>query len=133
MNSTFPAAINGDLLKLVHMSNSFQIIEGTKPLQVCEICCPKAHIVSVTTLTKGRVVKVKGPVIEVVSSFLYRGRFIDYGNSLASAGGGCIWVLSSLNTASYHGGIPSSSITTRAMVRNDCVQVARRLVVGLSL
>jgi fatty acid synthase subunit alpha len=43
-----------------------------------------ARIVSVTNSSEGKVVKVKGhcyrnnqPVIEVFSSFLYRGRFVD--------------------------------------------------------
>jgi MaoC like domain len=47
-----------------------------------DICRPKARIVSVTNSDEGRIVNVKGhcyhnnqPVIEVVSSFIYRGRF----------------------------------------------------------
>ena len=47
-----------------------------------------AAIVSVTNSSEGKIVKVKGqryrnnqPVIEVVSSFLYRGRFVDYENT----------------------------------------------------
>ena len=88
MKSIFPAAIDGDLLKLVHLSNSFRMIEGAKPLQVGDICRPEARIVSVTNSSEGKIVKVKGhcyrnnqPVIEVVSSFLYRGRFVDYENT----------------------------------------------------
>ena len=34
MKSIFPAAIDGDLLKLFQLSNSFWMIEGAKPLQV---------------------------------------------------------------------------------------------------
>ena len=85
MKFIFPAAIDGDLLNL---SNSFRMIEGAKPLQVGDICCPEARIVSVTNSSEGKIVKVKGhcyrnnqPVIEVVSSFLYRGRFVDYENT----------------------------------------------------
>ena len=88
MKSIFPAAIDGDLLKLVHLSNSFRMVEGAKPLQVGDICRPEARIVSVTNSSEGKIVKVKGhcyrnnhPVIEVVSSFLYRGRFVDYENT----------------------------------------------------
>lgn len=88
MKSIFPAAIDGDLLKLVHLSNSFRMIEGAKPLQVGDICRPEARIISVTNSSEGKIVKVKGhcyrndqPVIEVVSSFLYRGRFVDYENT----------------------------------------------------
>ena len=64
------------------------MIEGAKPLQVGDICRPEARIVSVTNSSEGKIVKVKGhcyrndkPVIEVVSSFLYRGRFVDYENT----------------------------------------------------
>jgi hypothetical protein len=88
MKSIFPAATDGDLLKLIHLSNSFRMIEGAKALQVGDIGRPEARIVSVTNFSEGKIVKVKGnccrnnqPVIEVVSSFLYRGRFVDYENT----------------------------------------------------
>jgi hypothetical protein len=81
MKSIFPAAIDGDVLKLVHLSNSFRMVEG-------DICRSEARIVSVTNSSEGKVVKVKGhcyrnnqPVIEVFSSFLYRGRFVGYENT----------------------------------------------------
>ena len=55
---------------------------------MCDICRPEARIVSVTNSSEDKIVKVKGhcyrnnqPVIEVVSSFLYRGHFIDYKNT----------------------------------------------------
>jgi fatty acid synthase subunit alpha len=71
MKSIFPAAI-GDLLRLVHLSIGFRIVDGAKSLQVGE----------------GKVLKVKGyvycrgeQVIAVISSFLYRGRFNDYQNT----------------------------------------------------
>ena len=64
------------------------MVEGAKPLQVGDICRPEARIVSVTNSNEGKVVKVKGyccrnnqAVIEVISSFLYRGRFVDYENT----------------------------------------------------
>jgi fatty acid synthase subunit alpha len=73
MKSIFPGAIDGDLLKLVHLSNSFRTVEGAKPLQVGDICRPEARIVSVTNSSEGKIVKVKGhcyrnnqPVIEVI-------------------------------------------------------------------
>ncbi|KAJ7077160.1 fatty acid synthase [Mycena belliarum] len=88
MKSIFPASIDGDLLKLVHLSNGFRMVDGAKPLQVGDVCKAEATIVSVTNTDAGKVVKVKGhvfragkPVIEVVSSFLYRGRFTDYENT----------------------------------------------------
>lgn len=88
MKSIFPANIDGDLLKLVHLSNGFRMVEGATPLKVGDVCKSEARIVSVVNAPEGKIVKVKGyvyrggqRVIEVVSSFLYRGRFIDYENT----------------------------------------------------
>jgi fatty acid synthase subunit alpha, fungi type len=88
MRAVFPADIDGDLLALVHLSNGFQMVEGAAPLQVGDVCKSEARIVSVVNNDSGKVVKVKGyvyrgteAVIEVVSSFLYRGRFTDYYNT----------------------------------------------------
>ncbi|CAK5268309.1 unnamed protein product [Mycena citricolor] len=88
IKSIFPAAIDGDLLKLVHLSNGFKMVDGAAPLKVGDVCKAEANIVSVTNTDPGKVVKVKGhvirdgkPVIEVVSAFLYRGRFSDYENT----------------------------------------------------
>jgi len=88
MKSIFPSAIDGDLLKLVHLSNGFRMVAGAKPLQAGDVCRAEARIVSVTNANEGKIVKVKGyvcregaKVIEVVSSFLYRGRFLDFENT----------------------------------------------------
>ncbi|KAF8907276.1 fatty acid synthase [Gymnopilus junonius] len=88
MKSIFPAAIDGDLLKLVHLSNGFRIVDGASPLAVGDICKAEASIISVINAPEGKIVKVKGyvyrqgqRVIEVVSAFLYRGRFTDYENT----------------------------------------------------
>ncbi|KAJ7745730.1 fatty acid synthase [Mycena metata] len=88
MKSIFPSSIDGDLLKLVHLSNGFRMVDGAKPLQVGDVCKAEANIVSVINTDAGKVVKVKGhvfradkPVIEVISAFLYRGRFTDYQNT----------------------------------------------------
>ncbi|KAF9490473.1 fatty acid synthetase alpha subunit [Pleurotus eryngii] len=88
IKSIFPGAVDGDLLKLVHLSNGFKMVEGAKPLQVGDVCKADARIASVTNSSEGKIVKVKGhvyrdsqPVIQVVSAFLYRGRFSDYENT----------------------------------------------------
>lgn len=88
MKSIFPSVIDGDLLKLVHLSNGFRMVDGAKPLQAGDVCKAEARIVSVTNANEGKIVKVKGfvyregkQVIEVVSAFLYRGRFVDYENT----------------------------------------------------
>ena len=88
MKAIFPAEIDGDLLKLVHLTNGFRMIPGQTPLQVGDVCQAEAKIISVINNDSGKVVKVKGsvnrhgaPVIEVTSSFLYRGNFTDYENT----------------------------------------------------
>ncbi|KAH9950013.1 fatty acid synthase [Amylocystis lapponica] len=85
MKSIFPAVIDGDILKLVHLSNGFRLVGDAKPLQAGDVCKAEARVVSVINSDAGKTVKVKGfvlrgglPVIEVISSFLYRGRFSDY-------------------------------------------------------
>jgi fatty acid synthase subunit alpha, fungi type/fatty acid synthase subunit beta, fungi type len=57
-------------------------------LQFQYICAVLRLAFSVTISNEGKVVKVKGyccrnnqAVIEVISSFLYRGRFVDYENT----------------------------------------------------
>ncbi|KAI0368773.1 fatty acid synthase [Pilatotrama ljubarskyi] len=88
MKAIFPAPIDGDLLKLVHLSNGFRLLEGAKPLKAGDVCKAEARIIAVINSDAGKTVKVKGyvtrdneRVIEVVSSFLYRGRFSDYENT----------------------------------------------------
>ena len=75
MKSIFPSVIDGDLLKLVHLSNQFHMVEGATSLQA------EARIVSVTNANEGKIIKVKGhamyhgnqPAIGVISTFLYHG------------------------------------------------------------
>ena len=88
MKSIFPAAIDGDLLKLVHLSNSFRMVDGVRLLADGDVCKAEAHIISVINASEGKIVKVKGfvyhqgqRVIKVISSFLYCGRFSDYENT----------------------------------------------------
>ncbi|KAF9267936.1 fatty acid synthase [Marasmius fiardii PR-910] len=88
IKSIFPQSIDGDLLRLVHLSNSFRMVNGARPLQVGDKCRSEAKIVSVINSREGKIVKVKGhvyregaPVIEVVSAFLYRGTFTDFENT----------------------------------------------------
>lgn len=91
MQAIFPKSIDGDVLKLVHLSNGFRMVEGQKPLQVGDKCKAEARVIAVINNDSGKVVKVKGSVIrkgqtviEVVSSFLYRGRFVDFENTFES-------------------------------------------------
>jgi fatty acid synthase subunit alpha, fungi type len=88
MQAIFPSTIDGDLLRLVHLTNGFRLLNGARPLQLGDKCRAEARIVSVVNSDSGKAVKVKGYIIrdeqhvmEVTSSFLYRGRFTDYTNS----------------------------------------------------
>ncbi|EPQ52677.1 hypothetical protein GLOTRDRAFT_112049 [Gloeophyllum trabeum ATCC 11539] len=88
MKAIFPAAIDGDLLKLVHMSNGFKMVAGAEPLRAGDVCTAEAGITSIRNTNAGKVVKVSGyvlrggqRVVEVISSFLYRGRFLDFQNT----------------------------------------------------
>ena len=47
MKLIFPAAIDGDLLKLVHLSNDLCMVDAAKPLAVGDVCKAKALIISV--------------------------------------------------------------------------------------
>lgn len=85
MKAIFPSDIDGDLLNLVHLSNGFRIVDGVQPVRAGDKCTAEARVVSVTNSDSGKTVKVKGyvlrqgePVIEVTSSFLYRGQFRDF-------------------------------------------------------
>ncbi len=88
MKAIFPSDIDGDLLNLVHLSNGFRMMDGVAPIRAGDPCSAEARVVSVINNDIGKIVKVKGfvlrrdePVIEVTSSFLYRGRFRDFENT----------------------------------------------------
>lgn len=85
MKSIFPSSIDGDLLRLVHLSNGFKMVPGAEPLKVGDACKSEAKVVSVTNSREGKTVKVKGflytdgkAVMEFHSAFLYRGQFTDF-------------------------------------------------------
>ncbi len=88
MKAIFPTTIDGDLLKLVHLSNGFKVVPGAKPLKAGDVCRAEAKVTAVVNGDSGKTVRVTGhvlcegkPVIEVQSAFLYRGRFTDYENT----------------------------------------------------
>ncbi|KAF8299660.1 hypothetical protein DL93DRAFT_2102899 [Clavulina sp. PMI_390] len=63
MRAIFPDAVDGDLLKLVHLSSAFKILEPSKPFKVGDKCCTsKAQILSVTSSNSGKTVSVVGKV-----------------------------------------------------------------------
>ncbi|KAF2019691.1 beta subunit of fatty acid synthase [Aaosphaeria arxii CBS 175.79] len=84
----FPRAIDGDLLKLVHLSNGFRMIPGAQPLKKGDVLDTTAEINAVINQDSGKMVEVCGtitrdgePVMEVVSQFLYRGAYTDFENT----------------------------------------------------
>lgn len=84
----FPRAIDGDLLKLVHLSNGFRMIPGAEPFKVGDVLDTTAQINSVINQDAGKMVEVCGtikrddkPVMQVTSQFLYRGAYTDFENT----------------------------------------------------
>lgn len=84
----FPRTIDGDLLKLVHLSNSFRMLPGAEPLKKDDEVETTAEINAVINQDSGKMVEVCGtivregrPVMEVTSQFLYRGTYTDFENT----------------------------------------------------
>ena len=84
----FPRSIDGDLLKLVHLSNGFRMLPGASPLKKGDVLDTTAEVNAVINQESGKMVEVCGtitrdgqPVMEVVSQFLYRGAYDDYENT----------------------------------------------------
>lgn len=84
----FPRKIDGDLLKLVHLSNGFRMIPGAVPLKKGDVLDTTAEVNAVINQDSGKMVEVCGtimrdgkPVMEVTSQFLYRGAYTDFENT----------------------------------------------------
>lgn len=88
IKAIFPKTVDGDLLKLVHLSNGYRMIPGASPLQNGDVVSTKADIKAVLNQASGKMVEVVGtifregkPVMEVTSTFLYRGEYVDFENT----------------------------------------------------
>ena len=84
----FPRAIDGDLLKLVHLSNGFRMVPGAEPLKKGDVVSTTAQINSIINQDSGKMVEVCGtikrdaePVMVVTTQFLYRGTYTDFENT----------------------------------------------------
>ena len=84
----FPRAIDGDLLKLVHLSNGFRMVPGAEPLKKGDILDTTAQTNAVINQDSGKMVEVCGtikrdgqPVMVVTTQFLYRGAYSDFENT----------------------------------------------------
>ena len=84
----FPRSIDGDLLKLVHLSNGFRMVPSAEPLKNGDVVSTTAQINAVINQDSGKKVEVCGtikrkgkPVMVVTTQFLYRGAYSDFGNT----------------------------------------------------
>ena len=84
----FPRAIDGDLLRLVHLSNGFRMLPGEEPLKQGDVVETSAQINAIINQDSGKMVEVCGTitregrlVMEVTSQFLYRGVYNDFENT----------------------------------------------------
>ena len=84
----FPRSINGDLLKLVHLSNGFRMVPGAEPLKKGDVVDTTAQINAVINQDSGKLVEIAGTikrknkaVMVVTSQFLYRGAYSDFENT----------------------------------------------------
>ncbi|RKO84929.1 MaoC like domain-containing protein [Blyttiomyces helicus] len=84
--------IDGDLLRLVHLSNRFQILNTGEIIRAGDKIETEAVVNSVLISDAGKAVEVRAtlrksglPVLEVLSSFLYRGKFTDYESTFKNA------------------------------------------------
>ncbi|CAN3357636.1 fatty acid synthase subunit beta [Diutina catenulata] len=89
IKAIFPATVDGDLLKLVHLSNGYRMLPGATPLRVGDKVKATAEIQAVLNQPSGKMVEVVGTisredggaVMEVTSQFLYRGQYTDFENT----------------------------------------------------
>ena len=88
IKAIFPKAIDGDLFKLVHLSNSFRMLPGAEPLKKDNVVETTAQINADLNQAPGKMVDVCGTIsregksiMEVTSQFLYRGVYTDYENT----------------------------------------------------
>ncbi len=84
----FPRSIDGDLLKLVHLSNGFRMVPGAEPLKKGDVLETTALVNAVLNQDSGKLVEVCGtikrdgkPVMVVTTQFLYRGAYSDFQNT----------------------------------------------------
>lgn len=88
MKAIFPKCVDGDILKLVHLSNGYTMLPNSSPLKVGDKVSSDAEIVSVVNGPTGKTVEVVGTiyregsaVMQVKSAFFYRGSYTDFENT----------------------------------------------------
>lgn len=82
--------VQGDLLKLVHLSNAFELAADARPLELREKVRATARVSSITIEDSGKVVEIAcklarddAEVMTVTSRFLFRGVFEDFSSTFA--------------------------------------------------
>ena len=77
--------IQGDLLKLVHLSNAFKLAENVAPLKVNDKVHTSARVSSIKIDDSGKLVEISCTIsrdnqeaMRVISRFLFRGTFVDF-------------------------------------------------------
>lgn len=86
MSCLFPDVIAGDMLRLLHLSNEFQLCDGAAPLQEGDNLYSDGRITAVTIKEgSGKVVAAEGtiyrqgvPVVLLKSKFILLGSYADY-------------------------------------------------------
>jgi fatty acid synthase subunit beta len=77
--------IDGDLLRLVHLSIEFELFPGSTPLRLGQTVEVNSHIKSITIDDKGKTVAVRAvisrdglPAVAIISKFLIQGSFSNF-------------------------------------------------------
>ncbi|KAI1363876.1 fatty acid synthase beta subunit [Xylaria arbuscula] len=82
-------AIDADLLRLVHLSNSFTVAPGSNPFKVGQLLHSSSEVTAVLIQDSGKMVEVRAtiseqtsePLMYITSRFLYRGVYSDFENT----------------------------------------------------
>jgi fatty acid synthase subunit beta, fungi type len=84
----FAYDVQGDLLKLVHLSNGYRMAPNARPLAENDVVETSARVTAVVNQNSGKMIEVRGrisrsgaPVMDVTSQFLFRGTYTDYENT----------------------------------------------------
>ena len=85
MKPIFVDQIDGDILKLVHLSNSFRRLPGSDSLREGDVVNSKSKITMLVNNESGRLVEVRAtiyrlgtPVVELTTQFQYRGIYKEF-------------------------------------------------------